>query len=82
VPLLLAVREALVGQHIDQLVGGAAQLVGPEADDVDAVLLEEVQGDLGESSIEIREPAGHGVVGAELVHHGRGLLWMEVGVSL
>src|SRR5215472_8180267 len=39
-PLLLAVGQAVVGEDVDELVRGAAKLVGPEAHHLDAVLLE------------------------------------------
>src|SRR5215813_11081332 len=73
-PLLLAFREALPAQHVDQLLGRAAQLVGPEADDMDVVLLEVVHGDVGEAAADVGQASGHGVVGAELVEHDGDLL--------
>src|SRR6266436_6040923 len=74
VPLLLAVGEAVVGQDVDELVRRAAELVGPESDHLDTVLLEIAHGDVGEAAVEVGQASRDGVIGPHLVQHGVGLL--------
>src|SRR5882724_444750 len=67
-PHALAVREVVVRADVDHLVRLADHRL-PEADDRDAVLLEELHGDVGEAALQVRHAAWHDVIRAVFVDH-------------
>src|SRR6267378_4800333 len=67
-PRAVTVREIVVRADVDHLVGLAEHRL-PEAHHVDAVLLEELHGDVGEAALDVRHPARHDVVRAVFVDH-------------
>src|SRR5438093_7496229 len=75
-PRLRAVREVVERADVDQLVGLADDRL-PEADHLDAVLDEQLHGDVGEAPLDVRHLAGRGVVRAVLVDH-RAPSWCRV----
>ena len=76
IPLLLPIREALVGQDVKQLVIGPAELVGSEPDDLYVVFGEEPERDVRKPFVQVRHPTWHSRIRAELIQHGRALLWV------
>src|SRR6059058_1259576 len=67
-PRAVTVREIVVRADVDHLVGLAEHRL-PEAHHVDAVLLEELHGDVGEAALDVRHAARHDVVRALFVDH-------------
>ena len=75
IPLLLAVGEALPFEQVVQDMVRRPDQDRPETHLADAVLLPDLESDVGKTIVEIAETARHAVVNTQFVDHGSSL-WM------
>jgi hypothetical protein len=71
-PFLLALGQAFPFQQVGQRLVAGADERGPEADRLDAVFFEKLQGDVLEAGIQRRQAAGRAVVDTQFMDQGFG----------